>query len=405
MRRFSVRNEQGIALVLTVFALVVIGAVVAGTFFVGRVEQTTGYSTVWSRQAGEAAETGLTWTMTNVEAPTYLAIPVWSPATPSELDLGSRTVAGMPHVSYSSRIRRLNQTLFQVTAVGTRRGTGGRIIASETLVQLVRLAKPTIGVNAAITVQDPIKFNGNTFSISGMNALPPQWLPAECAALDPGNSDDVVGIRSSTGTGANSSDMNNIQGFPTKVVANDPSVTSETFRDFLDYTYATLAAQPGVKVLPSTSTYNGVGPVLDLTQSPAVCNKAAALNFGEPFRNPPTAGAVTQCQNYYPTVHGTGASLKFAAGSRGQGILLVDGDLELAGGFEWSGLVIVRGQMKINGTGNKLYGAILTEGVDLNTSGSVSGNVEIGFSACAIEKAVLGAAVPVPLSRGWAQVF
>ncbi len=405
MRRFSVRNEQGIALVLTVFALVVIGAVVAGTFFVGRVEQTTGYSTVWSRQAGEAAETGLTWTMTNVEAPTYLAIPVWSPATPSELDLGSRTVAGMPHVSYSSRIRRLNQTLFQVTAVGTRRGTGGRIIASETLVQLVRLAKPTIGVNAAITVQDPIKFNGNAFSISGMNALPPQWLPAECAALDPGNSDDVVGIRSSTGTGANSSDMNNIQGFPTKVVANDPSVTSETFRDFLDYTYATLAAQPGVKVLPSTSTYNGVGPVLDLTQSPAVCNKAAALNFGEPFRNPPTAGAVTQCQNYYPTVHGTGTSLKFAAGSRGQGILLVDGNLELAGGFEWSGLVIVRGQMKINGTGNKLYGAILTEGVDLNTSGSVSGNVEIGFSACAIEKAVLGAAVPVPLSRGWAQVF
>ena len=44
-------NERGIALAVAIFALVVIGALVAGTFFVGRVEHQSGQNTVYAAQA------------------------------------------------------------------------------------------------------------------------------------------------------------------------------------------------------------------------------------------------------------------------------------------------------------------------------------------------------------------
>jgi hypothetical protein len=194
-------------------------------------------------------------------------------------------------------------------------------------------------------------------------------------------------------------DDDNVLGFPADAVANDPTINSETFRNFLDYTYSTLATQPGVKDFPNTTPYNGVGPVVDGT---GACDKPSALNLGEPRRG---GGTVPACKTYFPIVHGTGAQLKFASNSRGQGILLVDGDLELVGGFEWTGLIIVRGQMKITGNGNKINGAILTEGVDINTSGSIGGNAEVTYSKCAIDRAINGAAAPAPVSRGWAQLF
>jgi hypothetical protein len=194
-------------------------------------------------------------------------------------------------------------------------------------------------------------------------------------------------------------DMDNIEGYPTKTVNYDPTITSSTFQDFLDYTYWTLANQPNVKQLPLSTPYNGVAPVLDAGGS---CDKEAPLNFGEPWR---TTGFVPACINYFPVVHGTGSQTKFGAGNRGQGILLIDGDMELVGGFEWTGIILVRGQMKVAGTGNKVSGAILTEGVDLISAGTVNGNIDVQFSQCAIDRAVNGAAVPQPLSRGWAQMF
>jgi hypothetical protein len=379
------------------------GALVAGSFFVGRVEQVSGHNTVFAAQAAEAAEAGLSHALASVDAVTYDALPVWTPAAPNELVISNVQVGGQPGRVFTDSIRRLNNTVFLIRSTGMRQG-GGQTLSTYVLGQLVRLAKPTIGVNAAVTVQDPIKFNGNAFEVTGYNSYPPGWGAGDCPTGAPqaGNADDVVGIRSSTGTGVTGQDEDNIEGFPVNDVANDPTITSETFRDFLDYTYNTLASQPGVKVLPLTTPYNGVAPVLDNTQTPAVCDKTAPLNLGEPRRN---AGSITQCYGYFPITHGTGSRTYFASGTRGQGILLVDGDLEMVGGFEWSGLIIVRGQMKVTGTGNKINGAILTEGVDIETAGSIGGNASVSFSRCAIDRAVQGAAAPMPVSRGWAQLY
>jgi hypothetical protein len=62
--------------------------------------------------------------------------------------------------------------------------------------------------------------------------------------------------------------------------------------------------------------------------------------------------------------------------------------------------------MKINGNGNKITGAVLAEGFNLLTSGSISGNVDVMYSQCAIEKAIGGASYARPLGqRSWLQSF
>jgi hypothetical protein len=402
MRFSKLRNdEQGMALILAVFGLVVIGALVAGSFFVGRVEQITGTNTVWASQAGEAAEAGLGYAMSAIDPVTYEAMPVWSPATPNEYVTSGAGISGTTSVVFTDSVRRLNQTVFVVRSTGRRVSAGGQVLASQTLAQMVRLAKPTVGVNAAVTVQDPIKFNGNSFAVDGVNAYPPGWGASDCPTGAPqaNNTDDVVGIRSSSGTGMSATDDDNVNGYPADAVPNDPTITSATFRDFLDYTYNTLANQANVKVLVNDTPYNGVAPVIDASST---CDKTVLLNLGEPRRD---AGSVTQCYGFFPIAHGTASRLIFASGTRGQGILLVDGDLELVGGFEWSGLIIVRGQMKVTGTGNKITGAVLTEGVDIATAGAIGGDAEVHFSKCAIDRAVNGAAQPAPVSRGWAQIY
>ncbi len=174
---------------------------------------------------------------------------------------------------------------------------------------------------------------------------PPGWGGCDPTRAD--NLDDLVGVRSSNGTGVGNQDLDNVTGYPQPYVDNDPSVTSETFQDFLDYTYALLAAQPNVKILPLDTPYLFI-PTVDLTTTPYSCDRLQPLNMGEPWRNG-FATDVEECYPYFPVVHGTAGRTKMAAGSRGQGTLLIDGDLELAGGFEWSGLIIVRGSVKILG--------------------------------------------------------
>ncbi|HEX9895028.1 MAG TPA: hypothetical protein VGA78_13945 [Gemmatimonadales bacterium] len=394
------RDERGMALVMAVLALVVMGALVAGSFFVSRVEQVSGYNTVWATEASESAEAGIAWAMSNLEADDYGALPVYEPGAPGEIEF-TGTVQNMAGRVWTDSIRRLNNELFLVRSTGQRLAGGNRVMATHTVAQLVRLVRPTFSVNAAITVQDPIQFNGNALDVSGYNAKPEGWAEADCPVgyPAPGNSDDLVGIRSSGETGASGADLKHVAGFPTKQVTYDPTVTSATFQNFLDFTFNNLTSQPNVKTLDLVTPYNGVQPVLD---GAGACDKTQPLNFGEPWRG---VGSVAACQTFYPTVHGTGAETQFAAGNRGQGILLVEGDLVLVGGFEWAGLILVRGQMKITGTGNKITGAVLTEGVNIDEAGTIGGNAEINYSRCAIENAMNGAAVPAPVSRGWSQIY
>ena len=92
---------------------------------------------------------------------------------------------------------------------------------------------------------------------------------------------------------------------------------------------------------------------------------------------------------------------------RGQGILLVNGDLEVNGTFDWVGIVIVRDDInKGNGTAN-ITGAIMARNVTIADGGSMfTGNQTVAYSKCAVESALRGSAVLQPVrERSWAQLF
>jgi hypothetical protein len=395
MRTPDLRSERGVALVLAVFAMVVIGALVAGTVLVGRLEFQSSQAALHAAAAQEAAEAGLAERIDDWDVMLYNEMPFGADSA----ILGGIVEMGQSgsYVEYSDRVTRFNNTMFLIESTGRRLGAGGAVLAERTVAGFMRLARPTVSVNAAVTVTDPIQFNGNAFTVAGVNGNPPGW--DDCDPVRGDNLDDLVGIRSSTGTGVTSSDLDNVSGSPVPYVDNDPSITSETFQAYLDYTYETLAAQDNVKELPLTTPYLFT-PIVELTDA-TQCDRDFALNMGEP-RRPPLL-TVPPCYGYFPVVHGTGNRTKMASNSRGQGTLLIDGDLELQGGFEWNGIIIVRGSIQIAGTGNKIWGALLSESI--TEDNSIGGNVEITYSACAIAKAVQGASLPVPLrTRSWVSV-
>jgi hypothetical protein len=128
-----VDDERGIALVLALFALVMIGALVGSTFLPGLVEQQSGRNTLFASQAREAAEMGLSETVAHLEADTLAALAVGG--APLSLD----TIRLTSGLSASRDVSRLTTSLFLIRARGIRQSTEGAVLATCSLGALVRL--------------------------------------------------------------------------------------------------------------------------------------------------------------------------------------------------------------------------------------------------------------------------
>ena len=123
---------------------------------------------------------------------------------------------------------------------------------------------------------------------------------------------------------------------------------------------------------PGGLLLNGVAPIV----AGGTCAASTIpANWGEPNHAVPAS----PCESYFPVIHVAG-NLKLTSG-RGQGILLVDGDLEVAGNFSFMGAVIVRGGLKMSGTGNKIVGATMAATVSVDDNVSLSGNTSVLYSS------------------------
>jgi hypothetical protein len=105
-------------------------------------------------------------------------------------------------------------------------------------------------------------------------------------------------------------------------------------------------------------------------------------------------------------IHAAG-DLTVGASTSGQGILLVDGDLEIRDGFEFYGVILVGGTVTAGPGGGRVLG-----GVRVGGFGSDSVRLGIGgevyYSGCAVERAVEGSKVqaPHPLAQfGWFEIL
>ncbi len=343
------------ALAIAIFALVVVGALVAAAFVAGHVEQRTGRSTLYAAQAADAAEAGAAQTLAGWDGPTLNVLAPGTGATLSRVALPGRS-------AYQASVLRLNDQIFLVQSLGTRANANGGTLARRTVAIVARLASLGTGPEAALTAARPVEVAGSQATISGND---------ECA---PGQERPA-----------------------TRMVA----ASSALFSMFGSVTFDRLAAHADI-VLADTTLSSALRP--SLLADERRCDTADPSNWGEPRRSEATSLAA--CRNYFPVVHVTGPGLRIVAGGRGQGVLLVDGDLDITGDFEFTGLIVVRGGVRISGGRTRITGAVMAAGASSDTRNSVAGAATIRYSSCALTEALAGAAFAEPLGqRSWVQVY
>lgn len=383
-------NERGMALAVAIFALVVVGALVAGAFFAGTQEQRVGENSRRVTQSFGAAETGLNE-----------IIRKWNPQTINRVrqyPLDSVAVPLNPADSitpdgtgiYGGYVYRLNDEVYLVDITARDRKSAGGIVgggARQRLGELVRIRTLNLGIQAALTTRGSVSLQGNAMA-NGRDTIPQGWNASYCDTI---GDTTKAGVRLPNAANVTTGGNGQVLGNPP--VKGDTSVNSNTFTQFGDVSYASLAASANIQ-LPS-GTYK--------TQPTAIgtqCDKTKLLNWGDGM-NPSQP-----CGNYFPIIHIAGSAT--LNGVEGQGVLLVDGDLSIQGSYIWYGVVIVQGKIQSAGGGSTdahFYGAVMGNDVALSTQ-SLSGNATLQYSKCAITNALEGTMVVTPVrSRSWSQLY
>jgi hypothetical protein len=113
----------------------------------------------------------------------------------------------------------------------------------------------------------------------------------------------------------------------------------------------------------------------------------------------------TACADYFPIIYVKAIS-RSQANSIRQGVLLVDGNVEMAGEFQFNGIMVVKNDIKSTGNGNKITGSAFAGNTYTADNTSVNGNSEIQYSSCAVERAAKAAATIVRAKeRGFAEII
>jgi hypothetical protein len=375
-------DERGIALPLVLFVLVIVGVIISGTFYIARLEQKTGDNAVAATQAAAVAEAGVDSVLAN-----------WSPSAYNNMASGTEiafptvtTLGG--NASYTAVLRRLNSRVFMVRADGRQAFPGGGLAGRRQVAKLVRLDIPLIAMNAAITTRTGLTVSGSS-DVSGVDSI-----PGSMGAICPPAGPTVPGIRDSSGnvtTSGACSGASCIVGNPQ--ILTDPTVSTNSFTQFGSTNFAQLAARANFTV---SGTINSIAPAVTVGP-PSLCNYAITTNWGAPL------APFSPCGDYFPIIYAPG-DVRLTGGA-GQGILLVQGDLDVSGGVEFYGPVIVMGTIRSTGTGGHIYGGVMSSNANLGTV-LVSGNSVVNYSSCTIARALQGVSLAAPLGeRSWAQLY
>lgn len=377
-----VRNERGIALAIAIFALVVVGALVAGAFFAGTQEQRLADNAKRVTQSFGIAEAG-------VAEQVRLWDPVWfnqQPVYPLDSAVVTQTAAPSRTGSYGGFVYKLNDNLYLTDIRGSDSASRtGRVSGSgarQRLGLLTRIRPLEIDIQASLTTQGNVDVRGNA-EVNGADQTPTGWLGCD----PPG--DSMAAVRTDAGGAVNTSGNGEVIGD----VDQDPTVIDETFTVFGDVTFEDLVARaqvtlPGGNYRTEPSLVGGA------------CDRADTGNWGDGLvpTNP--------CGTYFPIVYVDGdVTLN---GIQGQGILLVRGNVAVQGSYEYFGIVIALGEFRTAGGGTSVahfWGGVLARNASLDTQ-NLSGQATLNFSSCAIQRALQATGVTAPLrSRGWVALY
>lgn len=378
-----VQNERGMALPVAIFALVVIGALVAGALFAGTQEQRVAENTRRATQSFGVADAGVAE-----------VIRQWTPSARNQgrvypLDSMRVDTTASPGGtgSYGGYVYKLNPNLYLIDMAGQDRASrlggipGGG--ARQRLGMIARIRPIQVDIQASLTTQGSVALQGNS-EIDGNDQTPTGWV--NCGAPDTAK----AGVRNN---GGNVTVQGNADLLGNPPVLADPGLGSGTFTQFGDMSYAQLAAMANI-TLPG-GNYQTSPVVLG-----TACNTGVATNWGDGMN------LASPCASYFPIIHITGSVT--LNGVQGQGILLVDGNLQVQGSYQFFGITIVLGDLSTAGGGATeahFWGAVLARNIDLTVQ-SMAGRATLGYSKCAINRALQNTSVVAAMrSRGWVQLF
>lgn len=379
------RDERGMALAVAIFALVVVGAMVAGAFFAGTQEQRVGENQRRVMTSFGVAEAGIQERVIS-----------WDPSSMNRIKQYPESSVVWPTTgapggtgSYSGSYYRLGPNVFLLDVTGQDARTASGAVATgggarQRVGLIARIAPIEFGIRASLTTQGGVSVGGNA-EIDGSDQIPTGW--ASCDPPGPAQ----AGVRDNGGT-VGTSGAGTVQGNPP--VVNDPTISAGTFTTFGGSTYAQLAAR-------ATITHPGGNiNTMPSFRADGSCNKGDINNWGDPH-NPLSA-----CGNYFPIIHVTGNV--FVNTEQGQGILLVDGDLTVNGSWDFYGIVIILGDLKTAGGGTAdahFWGGVMARNADLSTQ-NLNGHATLNFSSCSILAALQAQSPISPMrQRGWVQLY
>ena len=364
-------------------ALVIIAVLIAASSFVTLQESRLGQNSVVNSRAFTAAEYGLNKIQQDWDKTPNLAM-----ANGASFDT-NYTIAGQG--TCKVRYTRLNAATFWIVSEG-RASAGDATAASRTAVKrvggILRLRIPSIKANGAVTVNGNINVQGSP-QVNGANLIPSGW--SGCNTSAPG----MAGIVAPPSASVSIQKASQVTGTP-QVMRDALVADSNTYVTYGDENWNSLVSMANVTI--TNGNPPGIAPTLN---ADGTCNKASTSNWGEPWR---TAGYVAACINYFPIIYST-QNIAFNGG-RGQGILLVDGDVRINGNFEWFGLIIARDDIT-KGNGNAtITGAIMARNAQISDNSDVQGNITINYSQCSLEKALQGSAqVSQAKQRAWTEIY
>lgn len=387
LTRWISLERRGFALATAVGAIALVGALVAGAFVASTTEFRTGRDAIQQTRAFAAAEYGNSALRSN-----------WSQAWNNSMMRGDTLIRTYDAGSAAAivRVTRLSDAVFLVTSEASA-GTGIASGSRRRVASLLKLSFPNVKINGALTARGTTKVGGSALMI-GRDTLYPGW---DCPA--PAAGTGVAGLAvpgwSNITLGGTCTNYACVQGTPTVKLGTEMADTS-TYFSYGDYQWADLVAMANKTMSPGPHT--GVAP----RYANGTCDTGDLLNWGEPTKV--TVGPPGACENYFPIIYAPG-DLKIN-GDRGQGILLVNGSLEVQGGFQFYGLIIVRGELRTAGTGGHFNGTVMAANVAVGgattSTNTVSGNATFRYSSCALQSALRGSATPVPMrDRAWVELY
>ena len=333
--------RPGFAVATAMFALVVVGALAIGTLLAATTELRAGSGAIHQARAIMAAELGL-----------EQAIAQWSRGWNGAFARGYGrhwTFSTPEGADVTGSLTRLADDLYLITSEA-RAGPARRQVA-----RVVRLDAEDPSLHAALGTTHPVDVSASA-GIDGADHAPMHW---DCPA--PGAPAPAVAVLDST-----------------------------TLSHFGHFDWAALSAVANSRV---NLRVTGAAPRFTDEE----CDTDHPLNWGEPHKW--NGGA---CTSYYPVIYAP--SDLVVDGGRGEGVLVVDGDLTLQAGFEFFGAVLVRGALYAGAGGARITGAVVVAAQP--DSGAALDGLAIEFSRCTARKSLLELARPVPVvERSWSERF